>query len=61
MVTVPDTHSGVQAGLPIYAYDGTTYTSYNQTTDANGAVFTVRQGSCYFPGTVMTPFRTMFT
>jgi hypothetical protein len=35
-VTVLDTSGLPQPGLPFYAFDGTTYTGYNQTTNASG-------------------------
>ena len=38
-----------QAGLPLYAFDGDTYTGYSQKTDAGGnATFTLPQGSYRF-------------
>lgn len=41
-VSVVNTGGTPQAGLPVYAFDGTTYTGYNQTTDASGqAIFTL--------------------
>ena len=33
VVSVLDTGGNPQAGLPVYAYDGDTYTGYNKTTD----------------------------
>jgi hypothetical protein len=48
-VTMLDSNGAVQAGLPVYAFDGTTHTGYNRTTDANGrAVFTLPQGNYRF-------------
>jgi RHS repeat-associated protein len=48
-VTVKDTDGTAKAGLPVYAFDGTTYTSYNGTTDTNGQIsFTLPQGSYRF-------------
>jgi hypothetical protein len=48
-VTVLDTGGAPQAGLTVYAFDGTTYTNYSKTTDANGqAVFTLPQGNYRF-------------
>lgn len=38
-----------QEGVPVYAFNGTTYTGYNSTTVADGqAVFTLPQGSYRF-------------
>ena len=37
------------AGLEVYAFDGTTYTGFNKTTDSSGeALFTLPQGSYRF-------------
>ena len=48
-VTVLDTGGAAQAGLPVYAFDGTNYTGYNATTDANGQVDpTLPPGGCHF-------------
>ncbi|MBN1266376.1 MAG: hypothetical protein JXA25_12840 [Anaerolineales bacterium] len=48
-VTVSDTDGTPQEGLSVYAFEGTTYTSYNGTTDEFGEVaFTLLQGSCRF-------------
>jgi len=48
-VTVLDTNGVPQEGLPVYAFDGTTYTGYNATTDANGEVqLTLPEGSYRF-------------
>ncbi len=48
-VTVKDMDGTPASGLQVYAFDGTTYTGYNRTTDANGqAVFTLPQGSYRF-------------
>ena len=35
-ITVEDTNGDPKEGLPVYAFDGTTYTGYNGTTDVNG-------------------------
>ncbi len=49
VVTVLDTNGTVQAGLPVYAFSGSTYTGYNKTTDARGQVaFTLPQGEYRF-------------
>jgi YD repeat-containing protein len=49
VVTVEDSGGGPQAGLDVYAFDGTTYTGYNRTTDASGLVtFTLPVGSYRF-------------
>ena len=37
-VTVADANGLPQPGLPVYAFDGATYTGYNSTTDGNGQV-----------------------
>jgi hypothetical protein len=48
-VTVFDTSGLPQAGLPVCAFSGTTYSNYNQTTNASGqAVFTLPQGNYHF-------------
>ena len=48
-VTVMDTLGIPQVGLPVYAFDGSTYTGYNSTTDANGqVVLLLREGSYRF-------------
>jgi CSLREA domain-containing protein len=48
-VSVADTDGVAQAGLSVYAFNGTTYTGYNKVSDANGqAVFTLPQGSYRF-------------
>ena len=54
-VSVQNTDGAPMAGLNVYAFaltgtgNGTTYTGYNKTTDANGgAVFTLPQGSYRF-------------
>ncbi|RPH74906.1 hypothetical protein EHM76_02675, partial [bacterium] len=48
-VTVRNTAGEPHAGLPVYAYDGGTYTGYSKTTGANGeAVFTLPSGSYRF-------------
>jgi hypothetical protein len=49
VVTVQDTDGVPQAGLPVYAFNGSTYTGYNGTTDATGQVtFTLPAGSYRF-------------
>jgi hypothetical protein len=48
-VTVLDSNGTAEVGLPVYAFDGTTYTGYSKTTNANGqAVFTLPQGNYHF-------------
>jgi hypothetical protein len=48
-VTVEDTDGTAKDGLPVYAFDGTTYTGYNGTTDVNGEVtLTLPQGDYRF-------------
>ncbi len=48
-VTVQDAGGAPQSGIKVYAFDGTTYTGYNKTTDANGlALFTLPQGNYRF-------------
>ena len=48
-VTVEDTDGTAKDGLPVYAFDGTTYTGYNGTTDVNGEVMlTLPQGDYRF-------------
>lgn len=48
-VTVQDTDGAAQAGLKVYAFNGTTYTGYSGTTDASGQVtLTLPQGSYRF-------------
>jgi RHS repeat-associated protein len=48
-VTVTDTLGQPQADLPVYAYDGTTYTNYHAVTDALGqAVLLLREGNYRF-------------
>jgi hypothetical protein len=48
-VTVLDTAAAPQAGLKVYAFNGTTYTGYNATTNANGqAAFALPDGSYRF-------------
>ena len=48
-VTVSDTGGTPQAGLNVYAFDGTTYTGFNKTTDASGEVeFTLPEGNYRF-------------
>jgi len=49
VVTVRSTGGTPQAGLPVYAFDGATYTGYSRTTDASGeAIFTLPQASYRF-------------
>ncbi|MFZ6029544.1 MAG: carboxypeptidase regulatory-like domain-containing protein [Chloroflexota bacterium] len=49
VVTVLDTDGNPQAGLSVYAFDGSTYTNYSKTTNASGqAIFTLPQGSYRF-------------
>ncbi len=38
LVSVTDSTGAPQAGLKVYAFDGTTYTNFSATTDANGQV-----------------------
>jgi RHS repeat-associated protein len=48
-VTVEDTDGLPKEGLPVYVFDGTTYTGYNKTTNASGQVtFTLPQGDYRF-------------
>jgi uncharacterized repeat protein (TIGR01451 family) len=48
-VTVADTDGQVEPGLKVYAFDETTYTGYNKTTDASGVVtFTLPLGDYRF-------------
>ena len=48
-VTILDTNGVPKAGLNVYAFNGSTYTSYNKTTNADGqAVFTLPLGSYRF-------------
>jgi YD repeat-containing protein len=48
-VTVEDTDGLPKEGLPVYAFDGSTYTGFNETTDVNGEVqFTLQQGDYRF-------------
>jgi RHS repeat-associated protein len=48
-VTVEDTNGAPKEGVPVYVFDGTTYTNFNGTTDINGeVVFTLPQGSYRF-------------
>ena len=48
-VTVEDTDGAPKAGLPVYVFDGATYTGFNGTTDASGQVsFTLPEGSYRF-------------
>jgi hypothetical protein len=49
VVAVLNTDGVPQAGLPVYAFDGTTYTNDSKVTDASGQVaFTLPQGSYRF-------------
>ncbi|MBN2257744.1 MAG: hypothetical protein JW704_07960, partial [Anaerolineaceae bacterium] len=49
LVTVMNTDGIPAVGLKVYAFNGTTYTGYNKTTDVIGqAVFTMPQGSYRF-------------
>lgn len=49
LVTVEDTDGTPKAGLKVYAFNGTTYTGYNATTNTNGHVtFTLPQGNYRF-------------
>jgi RHS repeat-associated protein len=48
-VTVQDTDGAAKSGLKVYAFNGSTYTGYNGTTDANGQVtLTLQQGNYRF-------------
>ena len=48
-VTVHDTTGQPETGLPVYAFNETTYTGFNGTTDANGQVnFNLPEGSYRF-------------
>jgi len=48
-VTVLDTLSAPQAGLPVYVFDGTTYKNFTAATDANGQVtFNLPEGNYRF-------------
>ena len=48
-VTVEDTNGVSQASVPIYAFDGSTYTGFTGTSDANGEVtLTLPEGSYRF-------------
>ena len=48
-VTVEDTGGTARAGLPVYVFDGNTYTNFSSVTGADGqAVFTLPQGSYHF-------------
>ncbi len=48
-VSVLDTDGAPKAGLKVYVFNGSTYTNYNKTTDANGqAIFTLPLGSYRF-------------
>ncbi len=49
LVTVEDTDGTPETGLKVYAYNGTTYTGFSATTNANGQVtLTLPQGSYRF-------------
>jgi hypothetical protein len=46
---VRDTDGNGESGLSIYAFDGTTYSGYNKTTDVSGwATFTLPMGDYRF-------------
>jgi hypothetical protein len=48
-ITVLGTDGAAKSGLSVYAFNGTTYTGYSKTTNAEGqAVFTLPQGSYRF-------------
>lgn len=48
-ITVSDTAGIPQVGLPVYAFNGSTYTGFNSTTDANGqVVLLLKEGSYRF-------------
>jgi YD repeat-containing protein len=48
-ITVSDSHNVPQVGLPVYAFDGSTYTGYNSNTDENGqVVLLLKEGSYRF-------------
>jgi hypothetical protein len=48
-VTIEDQGGTLQVGIPVYAFDGTTYTGFNGTTDGDGEVsFTLPQGDYRF-------------
>ncbi len=48
-VTVQDTDGAVKPGIKVYAFNGSTYTNYSGTTDANGQVtLTLPQGDYRF-------------
>ncbi len=48
-ITVLDTDAVPQEGLPVYVFDGTTYTGFNGTTDVNGEMdFTLPHGDYRF-------------
>jgi RHS repeat-associated protein len=48
-VTVEDTDGAAKEGVPVYVFDGTTYTNFNGTTGADGeVVFTLPQGDYRF-------------
>ncbi|MCB0117703.1 MAG: carboxypeptidase regulatory-like domain-containing protein, partial [Anaerolineales bacterium] len=49
VVTVMDSGGAPQQGVSVYAFNGSTYTGYNSTTDADGRVtFTLPQGNYRF-------------
>ncbi len=49
IVTILNTNNTPQAGLPVYAFNGSTYTGYNKTTNADGqATFTLPLGNYRF-------------
>ncbi len=48
-VTVEDTNGVLKEGLPVYVFDGSSYTGYSGTSDVNGAVdFDLPDGSYRF-------------
>ena len=48
-ITVSDTTGLPQVGFPVFTFDGSTYTGYNSTTDANGqVVLLLKEGSYRF-------------
>jgi hypothetical protein len=48
-VTVLDVYNAPQANVPVYVFDGTTYTNYSKSANSSGeAVFTLPQGNYRF-------------
>jgi hypothetical protein len=48
-VTVEDTNGTPKEGLPVYVFDGSSYTGYNDISDVNGVVvFDLPDGSYRF-------------